>query len=75
MNDALLTQTAEAIKRYLARCPAAADTTEGVHHWWIDWPQLPPPLAVTQAALEQLEQQGWVIGMRSGNRTLWRKAA
>lgn len=74
MNEALVAQTADAIQRHLTRCPAAADTTEGVHHWWIDWPQLPPPLAVTQAALEQLEREGWVVGLPCGHHKLWRKA-
>ncbi|WP_222846709.1 hypothetical protein [Chitinolyticbacter meiyuanensis] len=72
MDDALIDYVAQAICRYLQQRPASADTLEGVHAWWIEWPDLPEAPAVTLAALERLEQQGVVERRHIGNRELWR---
>ena len=61
------------ISRYLIQRPDAADTAEGVHHWWIQWPDSAAPMAVTLAALEQLERDGLMQHIRIGSRDIWRR--
>lgn len=63
-----------AIRRHLARHPHGADTLEGVHGWWIDWPGLPASIAATERALERLEQHGLVASTLVARRRLWRAA-
>ena len=74
MNPQLVLHTAALIQRYLATRPEAADTLEGIHLWWIDWPQSPEALEVTQAALVHLQSQGIMTSVHIGKRQLWRMA-
>ena len=69
MNDELIEHVAAHIARYLERNPAAADTVEGVHAFWIGALQ---SIDVTQAALEYLLEQGAIVNVPIGNRVLWR---
>ena len=71
MDDLLIRQVAELISRYLVARPGAADTTRGVHDWWVDWPGPQAPLAVTEAALELLRASGKV----SCSNGVWRQAS
>ena len=64
----------QAILAYLQQRPDAADTLEGIHHWWISWPGPEESPAVTLAALEQLESRGMVTRVLLGQRSLWRRA-
>ncbi|KAF0815282.1 hypothetical protein IGB42_00363 [Andreprevotia sp. IGB-42] len=72
MEKQLVTHTAALIQRYIASRPDAADTIEGIHLWWIDWPQSPEQPAVTLAALEQLEAADLMERVQIGGRELWR---
>ncbi len=62
-----------AILQWLDNHPQAADTTEGIHQWWIAWPSCPAALAVTETALLQLEQARQIECVRLGNRDIWRR--
>jgi hypothetical protein len=72
MNDELIERVAAHIARYLVRNPAAADTVEGVHAFWIGAQCAQESLDVTQAALEYLLEQGAIMNVPVGNRMLWR---
>ncbi len=61
-----------AIRQYISNRPNAADTAEGIHLWWINWPE-PIPMSVTLAALEILEKSNEMETIKIGNRTIWRK--
>ena len=73
MDDKSLLATAIAIQNYLSSRPDAADTVEGIHQWWIQWPGIPEPIAVTMAALEHLETIGFLERLQTGNRQFWRR--
>ncbi len=62
-----------AILLWLDAHPHAADTIEGIHQWWIIWPSCPAAMAVTEAALLQLEQSQQIERLRLGNRDIWRR--
>ena len=62
------------IRHLLARSPTAADTAEGIHAWWIDWPEPAPHRSTTEAALLRLQAQGVVEGVAvEGGRQIWRR--
>ena len=73
MDRKLIQAAEEAIRRYLSDHPMAADTLEGIHGYWIDWDDIPEPITVTEAALEQLEKAAFVERFKAGNRDLWRR--
>ena len=73
MDDKLILATATAIQNYLDSRPDAADTVEGIHQWWIQWPGIPEPITVTMAALEHLEAIGFLERLQTGNRQFWRR--
>ena len=74
MNDELIEHVAAHIARYLERYPAAADTVEGVHAFWIGAQCAQQSIDVTQAALEYLLEHGAIANVPIGNRVLWRAA-
>lgn len=63
-----------AIREFLAQRPDSADTLEGIHRWWIFWPDLPESPVVTTVALERLEAAGAVERLLIGSSVLWRRA-
>jgi hypothetical protein len=63
------------IRNYLSVNPTAADTVEGIHNWWINWPDLPESMSCTQTALVRLEHEGFVESREVGDRILWRKVS
>lgn len=63
----------ESIIRYLDEYPLAIDTLEGVHTWWIEWPEIAPDISITLIALETLEKQKVVERRRFGSKIIWRK--
>lgn len=69
----LLRFAKDAIARYVEVRPDSADTLEGIHHWWIQWPGAAEPMALTLAALQQLERDGLMQAIRVGNRDIWRR--
>lgn len=72
MDDKLILAAAAAIRDYLVSRPDAADTVEGIHQWWIQWPGIPESVTVTMAALEHLEAAGFLERQQTGNRQFWR---
>ena len=65
----------QAIRQYLQQRPAAADTLEGIHHQWMDWPPdavMSPQL--THQALLQLEALGELMQQRRGRMLIWRRS-
>ncbi len=74
MNEAEVHFAMSAIRRFLAAYPAAVDSTEGVHQFWVDWVEPRPDVDVTLQALARLSELGEVrsVRLQSGlNR--WRK--
>lgn len=75
MDEQAIEQVVQQIRAYLAARPQAADTLEGIHHWWINWAGGEKSPAVTLAALERLVAGGEVEQLVLANRNLWRRAA
>lgn len=73
MDEQLVAFAENAIRKFLAERPDAADTFDGVHRWWICWPGLAESPVVTQVALERLEAAGEVERFRIGSSILWRR--
>jgi hypothetical protein len=74
MDDKLVLAAVDAITNYLTARPAAADTVEGIHCYWIPWQDnIPELVAVTEAALLHLEQTGFVERVKAGKRDIWRR--
>lgn len=61
------------IEHYLQVHPQAADSLQGVHYFWITWPDQPEALVVTETALHCLQEQSIVESFNVGNNVLWRK--
>lgn len=61
-----------AILSYLGQYPASADTTEGVHRWWMSGEPFPEHIDVTERALARLRDAGKVESVGLGGRTIWR---
>lgn len=72
MNDELIEHVAAHIARYLERNPAAADTVEGIHAFWIGEQCAQQSIDITQAALEYLLERDMIVIVPIGNRVLWR---
>jgi hypothetical protein len=73
MEHNLILFAATQIRSYLETRPEAADTAEGIHHWWIQWPSVEETIVITQAALETLQQSGEMETISIGNSILWRR--
>lgn len=74
MDRGLIEFAKDAIRSFLAARPDAADTLDGIHRWWIDWPGPPESLVVTEIAVEQLQAEGAIEPLRIGNNVVWRRA-
>jgi hypothetical protein len=72
MDDNRVQFAVKAIQDYLTTHPESADTIEGVHQWWIQWPAIPESIATTATALTQLEHAALIERRRIGNREIWR---
>lgn len=59
-RDEQILSTAEAILRYLEKRPDAAETVDGVAHWWLLRQRYEDSRLVVQQALEYLETSGCV---------------
>ncbi|HBK56405.1 MAG TPA: hypothetical protein DDZ76_09010 [Xanthomonadales bacterium] len=73
MDNRLVEFAEAAIRSFLIARPDSADTVDGIHRWWIQWPGLAESPVVTQIALERLEQAGEVEHFRIGTSILWRR--
>ncbi|MDP1966923.1 hypothetical protein [Rhodoferax sp.] len=75
MNEQEVLYAMLQIRHVLERSPSAADTVQGIHAWWVDWPEPAPHWEVTEAALARLESQGAVERVSvEGGREIWRRA-
>ena len=72
MDEQLVAFAENAIRDYLAKRPDSADTIEGVHRWWIRWPDLAESPVVTQVALERITASGEIESVSIGNQIIWR---
>lgn len=73
MDEQLVVFAENAIRAHLATRPDSADTLEGIHRWWIQWPGLAESPVVTQIALERLAAAGEIEFFKIGNSILWRR--
>ena len=62
-----------AIRRFLTQRPDSADTLDGIHRWWIQWPGEEESSLCTLTALERLQASGEVEQFRAGSNVLWRR--
>jgi hypothetical protein len=60
MHDQRIEEVAIEIGRYLHAHPDAADSAEGVRHWWLTEGSAKVALAIVYAALDKLVSQGAV---------------
>ena len=74
MDDRLVAFAESAIRDHLVARPESADTLEGIHRWWIAWPESEVSPIVTRSALERLLAAGEVETMTVGRNVLWRRA-
>ena len=73
MKNQAVSFAVKSIRQRLMQSPHAIDTVEGIHFFWIEWREPFPPTVVTQAALELLEQEGFVDRVLVDSRELWKK--
>ncbi|MBR7782350.1 hypothetical protein [Undibacterium luofuense] len=73
MNENLLDFIMCEIRNYLNARPESADTLEGIHNWWIRWPDVAESQMITADALQRLEAQGFLEQKNIGSRVLWRR--
>lgn len=73
MDERLVIFAENAIRAYLAEHSQSSDTLEGVHRWWIPWPDLSESEAVTLAALQRLAATGELETVGVADRILWRR--
>jgi hypothetical protein len=66
---------ADAIRRYLARHPSAADSDLGISEWWLPEVGVEGAVAEVRDALEVLEREGVVEAcVLDDGRCVWRAA-
>lgn len=66
---------AEGIKRYLDKCPDAADTLEGIIHWWLLRERYELTRARVEKSIKQLLEDGEIEqSTLRGGRIIYRKA-
>ena len=72
MEEDLIHFASNEIINYMQARPGSADTVEGIHQVWIQWPNTPETTKVTLAALEQLERDGFMEKVQAGPNSIWR---
>jgi len=72
VTDNSVRATADAIARYLAAYPVAADTVDGVQQWWLRPSGVEATRDVTEAALRLLEIEQRVECLSRAGREIWR---
>lgn len=73
MDENLIQFVKNEILSYINIHPDSADTLEGVHQWWIQWPDIPESIVVTAAALAQLEAEHLMERRRFSSQEVWRR--
>lgn len=74
MDEQSIQHAMQAIVLHLRQHPQSADTLEGVHSWWVQWPGIQESILVTAEALRSLQTAKQVESLTVGNRELWRLA-
>ncbi len=72
MDEERINFVMSAIRHFIAQHPESADTLEGIHQWWINWHDMEESPIITAAALQRLEEQGFLEQKKIGSRALWR---
>lgn len=72
MDEKLIQFAMTAIVLHLKSHPGSADTLEGVHQWWVVWPDIQESIFVTAEALHRLQEANLVEVRSVGERELWR---
>lgn len=68
-------EAADAIRRYLAVRPNAAETVEGVAHWWLSRQRREDAIELARRALTHLEERGLVVRFSlAGGKQMFRRA-
>ena len=65
-ENTILTIAAE-LKRYLEKRPNAADTLEGVVHWWLTQQRIEEQTGLVKQALELLAREGFITMRTNAN--------
>jgi hypothetical protein len=73
MDEERINYVMNAIRDFIAQHPDSADTLEGIHSWWIRWPDFADSPFITATALQRLEEQGFLEQKNIGSRVLWRR--
>jgi hypothetical protein len=75
MHEQEIRHAMRQIRHVLRGKPAAADTVQGIHAWWIEWSEPGPHWSTTEQALERLQAEGVVecVTLEDG-RKVWRAA-
>jgi hypothetical protein len=72
MDEKLIQFAKRAIIQHLRLHPHSADTLEGIHLWWITWPDIQESILVTAQALQQLQEENLIEMRAIGERELYR---
>jgi len=72
MDEQSIQFAMQAIVLHLQQHPQSADTLEGVHLWWVPWPNIQESRLVTAEALHRLQNAQRVESRTIGERELWR---
>lgn len=72
MNENLIQFAMQSIVLYLQQYPRSADTLEGVHQWWVQWPDIQESILVTDEALHRLQNVQQIESHTLGDREIWR---
>lgn len=71
MRDADIDELATEIAEYLARHPEAADSLDGIVHWWVGRQRFDCSATRVREALERLVARGLVRRWESGDGTCY----
>lgn len=72
MDEQSIHFSMNAIIRHLRQHPQSADTLEGIHLWWVVWPDIQESILVTAEALRRLQEARLIEIRVIGERELWR---
>jgi len=72
MDEQSIQFAMNAIILHLRQHPQSADTLEGIHLWWIAWPDIQESIMVTAEALQRLQEARLIEVRIVGERELWR---
>lgn len=71
MSDSATNKTVSILAAYWLRNPAACDTPEGMHRWWMNG-RIDASIANVEAALDLMVERGLVERRVIGGRSIYR---